>query len=88
MSQIESMLLNWRSLYAEWVVAELELRTARHRRPGSRGVAILEARVRRLQQECQAALDHTSAALATGHEAPAGGYEAVADVAERHATAA
>lgn len=68
MSQIESMLLQWRSLYAEWVVAELELRDARHRRPGSRGVALLEARVRHLQQECQAALDHASAALASGHE--------------------
>jgi hypothetical protein len=67
-SQIESMLLQWRSLYAEWVVAELELRAARHRRPGSRAVAMLEARVRELQQACQAALDHTSAALASAPE--------------------
>lgn len=65
MIQIDSMLARWRSLYGEWVIAELELRDVRQRRPGSRGVAVLEAKVRRLKDECQAALDQTSEALAS-----------------------
>lgn len=65
MIQIDSMLARWRSLYGEWVIAELELRDVRQRRPGSRGVAMLEAKVRRLKDECQAALDETSEALAS-----------------------
>jgi len=65
MSTIETMFARWRSLYAEWVLAELELQQARQRGRGRLAVAVLEARVRHLQHECSAALDETSAALAT-----------------------
>jgi hypothetical protein len=68
MTTIETMLAQWRSLYGEWVVAELELREARQRRRGKQVIAMLEARVRQLQRECDCALDQTSAALATRQE--------------------
>ncbi len=90
MPSVETLLTQWRSLYAEWVLAELQLREARQRGHGSRALAVLEARVRRLQRECDEALDETSAALSS---APIGaaaepGQPAFAARASRSAAAA
>lgn len=65
MPTVETLVTQWRSLYAEWVLAELQLREAHKRGHGGRALAVLEARVRQLQRECDAALDATSAALSS-----------------------
>lgn len=63
MDSLESGLERWRSTYGEWVLADLELRTARQRNPSGRAVAILEEKVRRLQNECSAVQDSVSRSL-------------------------
>src|SRR3954451_3825594 len=65
MASVDFMLAQWRSLYCEWVLAELELRSVHQRRPGSRQEAALEARVRELREQCQSVLDKTTAALSS-----------------------
>ena len=65
MSSIQALLDEWRSLYCEWTLAELELRAVRERQPGTRQEVALEARVRELQETCRSRLDQTSKALAS-----------------------
>lgn len=65
MSSIQALVDEWRSLYCEWTLAELELRAVRERQPGTRQEVALEAKVRELQETCKARLDQTSRALAS-----------------------
>jgi hypothetical protein len=64
MSNVSDLLNDWRSAYGQWVLCELELRQARQRHRGSRTVALLERKVRAMEQECQALQDALSSNLA------------------------
>jgi hypothetical protein len=64
METVELKLAEWRKLYGELSEAQLSLREARARRPAGNAVtAELEARVKRLQEESNGALDAVHAAL-------------------------
>ncbi|HWP12740.1 MAG TPA: hypothetical protein VNN06_13010 [Ramlibacter sp.] len=72
MQTVELKLAKWRTLYSELNDARLRLREARARRPAGNAVtAELEERVRRLQDESNAALDAVHAAL-TSQAPPVG----------------
>lgn len=64
METVELKLAEWRKLHGELNEAQLSLREARARRPaGNATTAQLEARVKRLQEESNGALDAVHAAL-------------------------
>ena len=68
MMDIDEMLSSWRSMYAEWISADLQLREARHRGGSERILSILEQKVRSLQLQCSECQDEVSAALSRQDE--------------------
>lgn len=62
---VEELLADWRSLYAEWVSTELQLRAARQRISSGRIVQLLEEKVRSLKKQCSDRQDAVAAALST-----------------------
>jgi hypothetical protein len=65
MQTVELKLAHWRKIYGELNDVQQHLREAKARRPDAYAAAAeLEARVSRLQQESNGALDEVHAALA------------------------
>jgi len=72
MQTVELKLAQWRRLYGELNDAQVSLREAKARGPaGSAATAELEARVRRLRQESNGAMDAVHSALAVRTQAAA-----------------
>ncbi|HWI83207.1 hypothetical protein [Ramlibacter sp.] len=79
MDTVESQLAEWRSAYGEWVLAELQLREAQQRQPGSPALAILQAKTCRLQRRCSDLQDAISSRLADDGRGAAADRASAAD---------